>query len=259
MRLALLILAAAVVMPAQQANTPNPPSPRQSQNVQALYQVKHADPQALYRVVYTSSQSQPTPILRVDEQLRVITVYGSPSEVNSIISNLQKLDVPSASLTDRNIELTMYIVLASNETMPGDPVPPALDPAVRQLKTTFGLKEFRLLDAAVMRGRTGERNQLSGNAATVGAKGKPSTYQASLHRFGARRTSDGTVIRVDEFNFDIRVPDCLDPECKQANYVNVVYRTNLDMREGQFVVVGKSKADGSDRSIIVIVTARVAD
>jgi hypothetical protein len=67
------------------------------------------------------------------------------------------------------------------------------------------------------------------------------------------------VIRVDDFHFDLRVPDCIDPECKQSNTLNVSYRTNLDMREGQLVVVGKSKADGSHRSIIVIVSARVAD
>jgi hypothetical protein len=42
---------------------------------------------------------------------------------------------------------------------------------------------------------------------------------------------------------------------KQYQYIN----TDVDVREGQKVVVGKANMDGSDRASIIVLTAKVVE
>jgi len=42
-------------------------------------------------------------------------------------------------------------------------------------------------------------------------------------------------------------------------YIDTGIATDVDIREGQKVVVGKANMDGSDRASIVVLTAKVVD
>ncbi len=55
----------------------------------------------------------------------------------------------------------------------------------------------------------------------------------------------------------MRVPITTGPG--QFQYQEVGINTDLDVREGQKVVVGKTNMDSSDRALIVVVTAKVVE
>ncbi len=67
------------------------------------------------------------------------------------------------------------------------------------------------------------------------------------------RVSDGDsgpVIRLD--GMAVEVTNQLNPEKPGASF-----RTDLEVREGQKVVVGKANMGGSDAALIVVITARL--
>jgi hypothetical protein len=228
--------------------------------VQRIYPVKNADPQALYRLVYTNPGGQSTPVLRYDDSLRVISIYGTTDEVNSILSNLKQLDVPPApgSARDRNVELTMWLVAASNEESGGDAVPTALQPALKAVQDTFGYKSFKVLDSGIARSREGVGFDIGGNATPPSPK--LLSRAVANYQVRCRGTSvDGNSIRLDDFNLAMQVPFCNDAECRSISMAGVRLNSTFDIREGQKVVIGKSKLDGTDKALIVVLSGKVVE
>jgi hypothetical protein len=45
----------------------------------------------------------------------------------------------------------------------------------------------------------------------------------------------------------------------QIDYKHTGITTNLDVREGQMAVVGKTSADGSPNALIIVLTAKVLE
>ncbi|MBA3975110.1 MAG: hypothetical protein C0504_12950 [Candidatus Solibacter sp.] len=259
-------LAFAALAPAQDTKETPKASPTSKPGccVQQVYQVKHANVRDLYHLLFTRAGQDQTPYLGYNESLRAISVYGTPQEVNSIMANLKMLDVPSNELgRSKSVELTLHLITASRQATSGDALPPSLYAVARQLTDVFGYRGLRLLDTAVIRGRTGEESNMSGNGGALLEKESlnfQSPYQVSVRIAQTRpATQGGNIVQVDNLRFNLRVPYCTDPECKNVNYQEVGVRTNFDVREGQNVVVGKSKMDNSDRGLVLVVSAKVVD
>lgn len=249
-RLALVMMMAAPALPAQQSQAPTETAkPRMTgvSYIQRVYQVKHRDVGELFRLVYTTPSGQgQTPVIRSSQSLKAITVYGTSDEVRSIVANLEALDVPGAKgeTGEPSFELTMYIVLASQREIPGAPLPDDLKAVADQLRQAFGYSQFRLLEANLYRSRAGSRGSWQGNATALRDGQEPASYAAS---FSSARVEEG-VIRLDEFQFLLRPGG---PEVR--------LQSNLDLKQGQKVVVGKANVGGEDRALILVLSARVAD
>jgi hypothetical protein len=174
MRQAILILMTmALALPAQEAPKPEAPARQPGvRHVQRVYQVQHVDVDELYRLVYTSPGQNQTPVLRSSAALRAITVYGTQSEVDTIMASLKTLDVPgrAAPVAGRNtFELTSYILLAAAEgEVEGAPLPDALKGVAAELERTFGLRQIRMLEAGVLRVGPRMSNELSGSLGSIG-------------------------------------------------------------------------------------------
>ncbi len=261
-------LAFAALAPAQEAKeTPKPaPTPKPGCCVQQVYQVKHGNAAALYQLLYTNAGQGQTPILRHNESLNVISVYGTPQEVNSIVANLKALDVPSMTRgvqapRKESIELTTWILAASTEEG-SSAVPEALAQPVSALRKTFGFKSYTLLAADVVRTMVGQGFQTTGNAMPPQAK-LASRFAASYDLRGneifVEDTDSVPSVRLRGFLFSMQAPFCTDPECRSVQTSTVRVNSTFRVREGQQVVVGQSRLDGSDKSLILIVSAKVVD
>ncbi len=225
----------------------------QKRPIQRVVQVQYADVTQLSQVIQGSEIS-----VRFNEHFKTISLYGPPEAVAAAEELIKRFDVarPAASNLKRNVELTGYILIAGPRGTAGDAVPADLDPVVKQLKATFGYNDFRLLDSFFIRAQEGNQFSSDGNTAAPNSE-TPSLqgrYQINARR-GVRLTPDdkGMRIRLEGFIFDLNLP------VGGNQFTKVSFNTDIDIREGQKVVVGKAKGDSSAGAYILVLSARTVD
>lgn len=153
-----------------------------------------------------------------------------------------------------NIEVTIYLMSALNQPSTVN-FPAELEGVMKQLKSMFSYKGYQLIDTQLIRVRAGEVALAS---AVINNKTGTDGKTISQIKFRASAQSDekGRVIHIDALKVGLKLPV---PMGAQFQYVDTGISTDVDVREGQKVVVGKANMDGSDRASIVVLTAKVVD
>jgi len=248
-----LFLVASLGFAQQQEEKPRP------KYYQKIFDIKYADVNQLYDLL----NFYPNVRIKPQQGLRAIAV-GTDSEdaMKAIEEAIKRYDVPRSGTTGgpRNIEMIVYMMLAAPKGSSGDAVPAELDPVVKQLRSLFGYNDFQLLDSAFLRNREGTEGIASGNAAQMIANapsGTTAIYQIHYREASVTPSDKGNIIRVDRFSFNNKVP--VSNGSGGWQYVDIGFNTNLDIREGQKVVVGKAKIDGTEKALILVVTAKAVD
>ena len=163
---------------------------------------------------------------------------------------IKRLDVPSAAPV--NIDLTVYLVVghegeaaAASPSMPKD-----LDPVVTQLKNAFAFKSYSLLDVLAIRTRTGQPvSTSSSGGAMQGAPGEFRTVTSRLHVDTASVGNDGATIHINKLNAVITVP-------QGNNSQNLSLETDMDIKEGQKVVIGRLGIS-KDQALFLVMTVKI--
>jgi hypothetical protein len=218
--------------------------------VTRVFQFKYADARALQRVL------SPYGRVEADPMLKALTITVRDNNVLSEVEQIVKrFDVPPPPVP--NIDVTIYLMSALGTPSSGA-VPAELEPVVKQLKNTFSYKGYQLIDTEVMRVRAGQGGDVSGVV-----DGAPSVDgNKTISRVGFRSASvstdeKGRAIRIDGLKIGLRIPIAAGE--KKYQYIETGLNTDVDVREGQKVVVGKANMDGSDRASIVVLTAKVVE
>ncbi len=188
--------------------------------------------------------------VHVEANGNMVVLRGAPSNVAAAEKFLARLDVPR-----KNLEATFHIVAADSKAeAPAAELPPDLASVIKQLRSYFIYKNYRLLDTAVIRTRADSEPTANG----VLADGV--TYSVQSRGVTVSSDEKGNIIRFDRLFVNLRMPD---PSAsswnKKAEYKNASLAADLDVREGQKVVVGKANFSGIDGAFFVIVTARIVD
>jgi len=222
-------------------------------HVQKVFAIKHAEVNAIGQTLRIFPVE-----VRENPNLRVIAVSGPAALMPTIEDTIRRLDVPPPP--PQNVELTVYLLLASDQE---GPVPADLESAVKQLKTTFSFKGVRSVDTLVVRSRDTRPGQVSGLSRLDPEIPNPSTY--SLSHNGANITSDekGRSIRLNGLRFKANIiakKQQLDGGAlvQYENY-DAGFVTDVDVREGQKVVVGKAAVGGTSNALILVITAKVLE
>ena len=87
-----------------------------------------------------------------------MAVSAPAAAMAAVEDAVKRLDVPAAAPKD--VDLIVYMVVASEQASAGAALPPELQPVADELKKIFSYKSFRLLDSILLRtqpGNTGER------------------------------------------------------------------------------------------------------
>jgi hypothetical protein len=154
--------------------------------------------------------------------------------------------------------LTAYLLVAeqadTNVKLPAD-----LQPVVKQLRSTFPNYEgYRLLETLVLRTREGGEAEVNGMAPGGKDALPPAIY--NLRFRSARITSDekGRVVWLSGMRLGVRVPIPTGPN-NQFNYQDTGIMADVDVREGQKVVVGKANLQGPDKALFLVLAAKVID
>lgn len=249
-----LVLLCALLLPlawAQEkreaAKKPNP-EPR----VARVFTIKSGDPERIalaLRVVGINAT--------VERRLNMIVVSGEPSLMQSAAEIVQKLDQPAPPT--RNVEVTLYIVEAgAKATGQEGRMPPALAPVLKQVGDMFGYTIFTLFDAPVLRGREDQ------DVITYGILASPPTAPSGRVEPGRMPQSGYNIrfrpsvstgpqartIRLQDFRFDLKAP---------GDFGQAVINSDLDLREGQMVVIGKTGIAGPDRALVVVASGRIIE
>jgi hypothetical protein len=231
--LVMLCLAAAVLCAQPAAPKPN----------QRLIVLKYADPQAVANLVRTFGANT-----QVNAAMRAVAIDARTEAWPAIEDAIQQLDVPQAA--PKNVELILYFVMGSDKELPlGASVPPEIQPVIAQLKNAFTLKNYRLMDSLVLRARTGQEAEASGMQAG-----------GTIMQFRMRAASvgPGGVIHIDQMKAGMRVAVTLNAK-GDKQYLDTGINTDIDVKDGQKVVVGRSSLEGPEKAVFLVLSAKVIE
>ncbi|GMV99977.1 MAG: hypothetical protein AMXMBFR84_11160 [Candidatus Hydrogenedentota bacterium] len=201
-----------------------------------------------------------------------IVVIGPARLMPAVEAMIDSLDVvrkdPDSENTDRNVELTMYLLQG---TMEGEPqtLPDALGEVVYQLTETFPYKSYKLIDTLWIRGREDSETSTSG-VLPVDVEGAKRNYNLMVNQLRIAGSGENSRIQLDDFVFGteyISPPTPL-PEGSPArppmrvpagSMSETGIRANVDLKVGQSVVVGKSNLSGGEDAMFVVVTGKIVE
>jgi len=175
--------------------------------------------------------------------LHVISIRAPKELMPTIEDAIKSLDVPV--IGPRSVELTIHVLVASDQDETLRPVPALLKPVVDQLKGVLSYKQFYLLDTllgnTVESTRMNLRGDVRGLAPPTANSNRDTGYQFSADIRLGSGDSAAAVIRLASMNYLLNTG------------VSIV--TEVDIPQGKQIVVGKGT--GGDRAFILVVSAKV--
>ena len=182
-----------------------------------MFPLKYADADQIRRLFSTYSYPMSS-----NREFNVLTVTAPPAFQTKVEAAIKEFDVAPAP-PPKNFELTIYVMTGSDVLSPAR-VPKELETIEKQFMTGGAFKGVRLTDTQVMRIRPGQPGESGGirlRAAWVNAGEK------------------GRVISFDGL---------------RVNLKTATVNADIDMPEGQGVVIGTSNPDG-----LLVATAKVSE
>jgi type II/III secretion system protein len=250
----LLVVGLAVALPAKTQEKPESGKAQTEALVSKVIPVKYADVRRINGLIAIFGAT-----IRADPELRVITASGTASNVAAVEEAIKKLDVPSPPT--RDIDLTMYILAASQQPGQSEKIPADLGDVVEQMKRVLNYKEFRLLNTVLIRARDGARAGASG--AIMDGVGENQKADFDFNFDEANVSSEGKTlsVKIRGMHFEVSRPASLvvgDKGAKREG-TSATINTSIDLPEGQKVVVGKTTFESPNSALILVLTAKVVD
>lgn len=185
--------------------------------------------------------------VRTDDNLHMLVISGPEQRVAAYEEAVKKLDVPPL-----DFELTVYLLSSSAQA--GDQLPDALASTAKQLHGVFAYKGYQLLDSFVLRGRDGQRGAASGMIL------KDSRSVGYTFWFSKASVSGEAPRLVSLYSLRLGVPRrTVNKAGEPVSESDELLFTDVDAREGQKIVVGKSDMNGGESPLILVVTAKVVE
>ncbi len=182
---------------------------------------------------------------------RFIALQGNSENVKAAEEALKRIDNPR-----RDIEFTFQILSAgaqpASEKLPAD-----LEPVVKQLKGAFVYQAYHLIETMLVKTSEGSEGRADG-ILPRSQEGFPAFFQVSFQSASLTSEPKASVVHLQNLNINGKFPYVANSKGEIA-YSNAGIRTDVDVKEGQKVVVGKANMDGKDGAIFMIVTARIVD
>jgi len=237
--------------PAEKASTQEQaPSGRaaKEERVLKVIQLKYADPYHVADLLSLFGAS-----IKSDRQTKVLTVVGSASAVAAVEEAIKKLDV--APPPTKDVDLTAYFVLATREPMQAASLPSELGEVITQLKRVLNYQSFQLLNTAFLRSQDGHGASVSG-VARVGSV--PVDFRLSFNTADIIPEGKAPTVTINGLDFTAEQP-VTGGGLLTTRAASAKIHTNIDIAEGQKVVVGKTALDFPDNALILVLTAKIID
>jgi hypothetical protein len=227
-------------------------------STQAIIDVKYADPNRLVDLLRQTFNAN----MRADSSLHVIGVSGPPDLVAAVTVAIQKLDVPLSAEPD--VELAVYLISGVAQGTATDDVPQELASTIKQLHGMFAYKSYKLSDTLVLRGRTG-RPYNGRETETEGVL--PGTANLNYHlNYNSLEVSPGNprTVHINGLGFSLLGPTVTTTDKTKNTSTSQTQTparifTDLDVKEGQKTVVGKSSVNSAGDALILVIVPKIVD
>jgi hypothetical protein len=228
-------------------------------NTQAIIEVKYADVNRLADLLRPMFNAN----IKADSSLHVIGVSGPPDLVAAVGAAIQKLDVPLSAEPD--VELTVYLISGVAQGPGADDVSQELASTVKQLHALFAYKSYKLSDTLVLRGRTGR--PFNGRDTETEGVLPGSTTRLSYHlNYSSLEVSPGDprTVHINGLGFSLLGPTVTTTDKTKNTSTSQIQTpakifTDLDVKEGQKTVVGKSSVNSAGDALILVIVPKVVD
>ena len=210
-----------------------------------------------------------------DNYSKVIVLKGNPNIVASLEQTIHELDAPGSAPTSyksKDIELVVSVIGGSDKTelLPVGQIPEAMAPVIKQLRAAFPYKSYQLLSSMLLRSREGGKAESAGamkSLVNIGNYSYPSSYSVGYNEADVSTEENKPTIYLKSFLFKMRYPvvsgslgkDNTSYATTQFQQSDLVIVTDVHLREGQKIVVGKANIDSNDLALFVVLTARLVE
>jgi hypothetical protein len=189
--------------------------------------------------------------VRADDQLKAIVLRGKPADVAALETTIRELDSNSEDRGSKNVELTVYLLSGSSSSV-AESNPPTVAPVVKQLRAVFPYTNYQVLSTMLLRSGEGTRAETSGLLKGFGNTTTPSQYTVSYKAVRVSAGEAGPSIHLTDFHFVLHL--AIEPPLLFAGI-----ETDVDLRDGQKVVVGKSNIENVDSALFLVLAARLVE
>jgi Bacterial type II/III secretion system short domain len=224
-----------------------------------MIRVQHANPKQV-RDLLTGSGAK----AYWDDQLRVVVVSGTPSEVASLEQTVKELDAEISKTPMLNAEITTYVLGASQEDAGSDQIPPALRKTADEIKAAFPYHSYRLLETVVARSRVGEPTFVSGTLKPFKDNpdlNEPATYSLRFRLASITNGMGRDQFRIEELQFEAGFPlrTGPPPSPDKGTYATAQWQrspariqTGFDISSNQQIVIGKAGVAGNSAVFLIV-------
>jgi hypothetical protein len=224
-------------------------------NVQKVVTIKNGNRSGILHTLNDLAPTNGMVITTSDNDHLILS--GPKDTVAGFEEIIKQLDV--APVVKKDVEATVYMIIASAQSASTNPLTPDLDPVVKQLKGIFNYKGFRLLESFVLRSRDGEHGDTTGFLPPLEnlPPGNKISYALRYNKVSIEGSDNARVAHFDRLQLNLKVPVATS---NGTIGVDASISTDVDVPEGKKVVVGKTSAlEGSDGALILVISAKVVD
>jgi hypothetical protein len=216
----------------------------------------------VHRDAGTLANLLPRDNLRVNasNQLRAVVLYGPAAAVASAEKTLQELDAISPGANgSRDVELVVSMIGGSLNPVSGveEVSNDSLKSVVKQLRAVFPYKNYYQLGTVVLRSSqdTGSHNAGVLKCLSCGGRMvKPGTYDLRF-RTATVYTDPVPSIHLEGFAFRGSLGSSDESAAKEN--ASIETEADVDLREGQQVVVANSNIEDANASVFLVLSARL--
>ena len=192
--------------------------------------------------------------MRIDPSGKLVVFQGDRLGVESMEEVLKKIDVPPA-----NVELTFQLLTGSKAIGKPADLPPALNAVAKEMKNIFGFQTVTLIDAITVRTQEGKDADANGLLPFVDKDSPKASYQVRTKQVVVNGLKGNRLIRLGDLRFGATFHMNMGGANNQILPYLSSINTGLDMKEGQYIVVGRVGSDPASNPFFLVVSAKVVE
>lgn len=216
-------------------------------HVQKIVPIKNGDFGQMFQTVRDLMQGQ----VNVRGYQNNLVLSGSSEAVAAAEQLIKNLE--NSAPRERNVDVTGYIILAGSQADAGGPMPPDLEPVLKQFRSVLNYKSFRIVDTVLLRTKENVQSVEQGFLVLPNAPSPGATSRFLIDR----TTITDDVVHLKGLNLRVEVP--VTTQKGEFTMRLTQLATDADVKVGQKVAIGKATIDNNGAALILVVSANVVN
>ncbi len=168
----------------------------------------------------------------VDPKRKLVVLHGPNTRMETAIKLVDALDSPEPPW---GIELLVHVIKASPEPFDGPDLPPDMRTPLAEISELFGYRGFELVDTVLLVATT-DAGSARARAPLRGGGMVDVGFERATVLYGEPKHS----VLFENLSFN-------------AIDADVLLQTNVEVREGHKVLIGKSSLRGGDHDLVLVI------